>query len=275
MNNLIITSQGILQKTDDFTLESKDSQVIYEVLRIIDGIPLFVESHFERLINSFHIKGMQMDMDFSEFKRAIHELVKLNRTAVGNVKFEFAASANESRWAFQFIPHSYPSHHEYQNGVSADLLFAERANPNAKVIQNTVREMTNRMIEELKLYEVLLVDRDGYITEGSRSNVFFIKDEMFYTAPESKVLVGITRQKVIECLRQLNFELVEKSLSAAEISQFDAAFLTGTSPKVLPVRLIGKLGFNTQVSVLQKLMKSYDDKIYTYIEKAKAEDQFC
>ena len=76
MNNLIITSQGILQKTDDFTLESKDSQVIYEVLRIIDGIPLFVENHFERLINSLHIKGIQMDFDFSEFKRAIHELVK-------------------------------------------------------------------------------------------------------------------------------------------------------------------------------------------------------
>lgn len=112
----------------------------------------------------------------------------------------------------------------------------------------------------------------NYITEGSRSNVFFVKDEIFYTAPESKVLVGITRQKVIECLRQLNFELVEKAVSAAEISQFDAAFLTGTSPKVLPVSLIGKLRLNIQVLVLQKLMKSYDDKIDAYIEKAKAED---
>jgi len=131
------------------------------------------------------------------------------------------------------------------------------------------------MIEELKLYEVLLVDRDGNITEGSRSNVFFVKAEVFYTAPESKVLVGITRQKVIECLRQLNFKLVEKSVSAVEISQFDAAFLTGTSPKVLPVNSIGKQVFNTQTVVLQKLMKSYDESIATYIEKAKSEDQFC
>jgi branched-chain amino acid aminotransferase len=214
---------------------------------------------------------MQLEMDFFEFKSAIRELVKLNQTVAGNVKFEFSADSNERRWAIRFIPHSYPSWHQYQNGVSADLLFAERVNPNAKVIQHTVREKSNQMIKELKLYEVLLVDRDGLITEGSRSNVFFVKDEVFYTAPESKVLVGITRQKVIECLRQLNFKLVEKSVSAAEISQFDAAFLTGTSPKVLPIRLIGKLRLNTQVLVLQKLMKSYDDKIDAYIEKEKAE----
>ena len=72
-------------------------------------------------------------------------------------------------------------------------------------------------------------------------------------------------------MRQLNFKLVEKSVSAAEISQFDAAFLTGTSPKVLPVNSIGNKLFDTQLGALQKLMNSYDDRIETYIKKAKAE----
>ena len=273
--NLSITNKGVYQKSENSKDFLNSEHSVYEVIRVIGGVALFLDDHYFRLFKSAEIQGISLLLEFSEFKKKIADLVRLNAKPDGNIKCVFEVASGNNNWIFTFIPHSYPTPENYKFGVSADLLFAERANPNAKVIQNTVREKANRMIEELKLYEVLLVDRDGYITEGSRSNVFFVKDEMFYTAPESKVLVGITRQKVIECLRQLNFELVEKSVSAAEISQFDAAFLTGTSPKVLPIRLIGKLGFNTQVSVLQKLMESYDDKIYTYIEKAKAEDQFC
>ena len=58
-----------------------------------------------------------------------------------------------------------------------------------------IRERPVRLISDNKLYEVLLVDRNGRITEGSRSNVFFVKGNKFYTGPSAMVLVGITRKK--------------------------------------------------------------------------------
>jgi len=110
-----------------------------------------------------------------------------------------------------------------------------------------------------------LVDRDGMITEGSRSNVFFVKGDVFYTAPASMVLEGITRQKVIECLTKLAFPVVEQAVKGNEIDKFDAAFLTGTSPKVLPVSAVGKQMFDVRNNAILKLMDIYNQMIQNYI----------
>jgi branched-chain amino acid aminotransferase len=147
------------------------------------------------------------------------------------------------------------------------LLIAERENPNAKVIQNSVREKANQLILKHKLYEVLLVNGNGLILEGSRSNVFFVKDEVFYTAPASQILVGITRQKILECLNILDFPIIEEAINASEIDQFDAVFLTGTSPKVLPVRSIGNLIYNTKLPQVTKLIAQYNLLIDLYIQR--------
>jgi branched-chain amino acid aminotransferase len=191
--------------------------------------------------------------------------VRLNHIKNGNVKFVLAEFEKVNHWSFSFIPHSYPDANDYEQGVKAQLLFAERENPNAKIIQNVIRERANQMIADQKLYEVLLVDRDGLITEGSRSNVFFVKGNRFYTAPAYQVLVGVTRQKVLQCLTELGFTIVEEAVLASEINTYDAAFLTGTSPKVLPVRSIGKQLFNTQLLVVNELMNQYNSMIDNYI----------
>jgi branched-chain amino acid aminotransferase len=64
----------------------------------------------------------------------------------------------------------------------------------------------------------------------------------------------------------LGFTIVEEAVLASEIKTYDAAFLTGTSPKVLPVRSIGKQVFNTQLSVVKELMDQYNSLIDNYIK---------
>jgi branched-chain amino acid aminotransferase len=264
--DMMLTNRGSFQKSPSFENVIHSNQAVYEVIRILDGIPLFLEEHFARLVNSMQFQGWKLEMGFDEFRTKIYQLIKLNRRECGNIRFEYYLYGNKNSWAFSFIPHSYPTAEDYLNGVSTDLLFDERKNPNAKVVQSEIRERSNQMITNQHLYEVLLVNRNGVITEGSRSNVFFIKDEIFYTAPYSMVLVGITRQKVIECLKHLKLSIVEDAISISQLDNFDAAFLTGTSPKVLPISSIGNLQFETQLLVLQKLMKSYGKLIDDYIK---------
>lgn len=268
--DLILTNTGTFKKSqsDEFVIQS--NQAVYEVIRIIDGIPLFLNDHFDRFMHSMQIQDWKLDMEFDEFKFHIQQLIQLNHKETGNIKFEYFRLGEENSWLFRFIPHSYPTADEYMNGVSTDLLFDERKNPNAKVVQTEIREKSNQMISDRRLYEVLLVDKLGMITEGSRSNVFFVKDDIFYTAPSSMVLVGITCQKVIECMKNLNFSIVEEAISASRLEDFDAAFLTGTSPKILPIRSIGNLQFETRIIIVHKLIESYENMIDDYLGKEKS-----
>jgi branched-chain amino acid aminotransferase len=262
----IITNNGIADTFSIHEVAFHEAITVYEVVRIIAGVPLFLEDHFERLQNSMKIHGWQLELEYQEFKDEIVRLIELDRQITGNVKFEFTRNKDENNWRLFFIPHSYPTIEDYKNGVNVDLLFAERANPNAKVIQKTVRERVNQLIADKQLYEVLLVDQKGRITEGSRSNVFFVKNGVFYTAPASMVLIGITRLKVMECLVKLNFRIAEEAISVDRIGQFDAVFLTGTSPKVLPVVRIGNLNYSASNPSVLALIDEYNGMINNYIE---------
>jgi branched-chain amino acid aminotransferase len=164
-----------------------------------------------------------------------------------------------------FVSHSYPADEMYKNGVVCDILKAERENPNAKVLQAAVRQKANMIIEQKGCYEVLLADAGNCITEGSRSNVFFIYGNIIVTAPGSSVLLGITRQKAIELAGMLNIGVVEKEIPYSELQKFEAVFLTGTSPKILPVKKIDGFEFNVSGSILRKMINAYDALIEQYI----------
>lgn len=267
--NLILSNVGLINESSYSGISFHSDQSVYEVIRVIDGVPLFLEDHFERLKKSMKIQGLMFQMAFPDFKQNIAELVRVNQKMEGNIKFIYAVAEGNVHWAFSFIPHSYPNPEDYQLGVVTNLLFAERQNPNAKVIQAGIRNEANQMILDRKLFEVLLVDSNDIITEGSRSNVFFVKNDVFYTAPASMILEGITWKKVLVCLDELVFSIVEEAVSIHEISQFDAAFMTGTSPKILPIRLIGSQVFDVRNNAVVRLMESYDKMIQNYIRDEK------
>jgi branched-chain amino acid aminotransferase len=269
--NDVLTSGGWITAEDYRESFWEGENSVYEVIRMIDGVPLFMEDHFERLLVSAKLQALPFGLSPDKFRVLAKQLSERNFRTEGNIKFVCFDSNGQLHWAFRFIKHSYPTPEEYLKGVATGWLAAERRNPNAKVFQNSVRSRANEMMTTRNLYEVLLVDRNGMITEGSRSNVFFVKAGAFYTAPQTMVLVGITRQKVIDCIKSLNFEVIEKAVGQGEIGDFDAAVITGTSPKVLPIRSIGDLQFNVNHPEVRNLMDRYNQLIDEYIGKAKKE----
>ncbi len=143
---------------------------------------------------------------------------------------------------------------------------AVRINPNAKVLNIQARQKANNVIVEKKLFEVLLLDVNDFITEGSRSNVFFIKDNVIYTPPGKDVLQGITRKNILHICEQQNLSLIQKNIHLSELENFDAVFLSGTSLKVLPVKNIETHFFGTKNKTLQQLMDLYHVLIKQYIK---------
>ena len=144
----------------------------------------------------------------------------------------------------------------------------ERANPNVKQ-EAAVKTNAYKKIAETGVYEVLLVDHEKNVTEGSKSNTFFVKDGTIVTAMAQDVLCGITRLQIIDLIKELQIPLEERKIGLSELKTFDAAFISGTSPKVLPIRNVEDIQFNVNNDVVKRLAQAYDKQIAEYIQKHK------
>lgn len=235
---------------------------IYEVLRVENGIPLFLEDHLQRFYNSAQLAEKSIRFSENQINTFLKNLIEKIDVAIGNVLISCKINLK-----LFFITHNYPTIEMYRNGVSCGILKAERENPNAKVFQTSVRQRADQMLAENGFYEVLLADYFDRITEGSRSNIFFVSGKELVTSPGSKVLLGITRQKTIQLALDLNIPVIEREVNFSELNHFDAAFITGTSPKILPIKKIDGFTFNHQNKIVRQLMKSYDVLIAEYLKQ--------
>jgi branched-chain amino acid aminotransferase len=251
---------GELRSTDEF-IPSENAGGIYEVLRVLKGVPLFLDEHLKRFFQSAEIAGKTIRFTSAEIERFVWKLIKQNNVPEGNILL----SCKTNLKAF-FIAHKYPEINWYKTGVKCEILGAERNKPNAKVFQTSVRQMADDMIQHKKVYEVLLVDRLGRITEGSRSNVFFVKENRVLTPPADEVLLGITRQKTIGLIHSREIPFSEEAVFLKDLKKFDAVFVTGTSPKILPVSQVGDVNFNPQNEIVRLLIQEFDEMILDYIK---------
>ncbi len=251
-------------KEYDYSILYKGTS-IYEVIRIIDGKTVFFEEHYTRLINSANSLNIEIWLTKKEILHHMKELAGINNVSNGNIELIFHLEDKNRTFLCLFIENKYPNPEEYENGVPTDLYFAERNNPTIKSINLELRKQTINEIQIKDLFELLLVNKDGYITEGSRSNIFLIKDDIVWTTPVEDVLPGITREKVILICKGLNCQFIEKPIHVYDLTEFDAAFYTGTSPKVIPISNIGKLQLNPTHPILKNIIKAYDEMIYEHL----------
>ncbi len=238
---------------------------IYEVVRIDNGIPLFFEDHLKRLKTSFHIADKKLFYSDTEIKDQVDKLIEINKTDEALIRIVFSINGdNETDITIFQNRVTFPSTADYKHGISCLLQYSERDNPSAKIFNHKVRGKANNMISTQKVYETILVNSTGKITEGSRSNVFFIKNGVTYTTQDDKVLQGITRQKVVEIITSLNIPLHYTSVDIESLAEMDAIFITGTTPKVLPVNQIDEIKFKVNNSLIEQIMQAYDDMVDDY-----------
>ncbi|MBV7272278.1 aminotransferase class IV family protein [Clostridiaceae bacterium UIB06] len=237
----------------------KGGKSLYEVIRIIDGKPLFLQRHLERLKNSAKLTDLNIWFSEDDLKNKIYELVRINDTKIGNIKIIFKFGETNIFLAY-FVKHHYPNEDEYRNGVKTILYHGERENPNAKIINLSFREAVNKEIEEKNAYEAILVNKKGNITEGSKSNIFMIKNGKVLTAPLIDVLPGVTRGVVIELCSKIGLQVLEKNVDYMSIKDLDGLFISGTSTKILPIGRVDDIKFNSASNkVVLELMKKYDE----------------
>ena len=112
--------------------------------------------------------------------------------------------------------------------------------------------------------EAVLLDSEGFVSEGSGENIFLVKDGMLLTPAVTSCLDGITRATIIQLAKGFGLEVKEKSITRDELYIADELFFTGTAAEVTPIRMIdnrivgnGKIG-----QITEKLQTAYFDVVY-------------
>ncbi len=264
-----IILNGKAGKVEEIPAFNEKTVAIYEVLRVVKGIPLFYEEHVQRLLHSFKILDKQAFVIEPEIKRGLSELIKTNSRLDGNVKLSFSWDRDKTHenYAFFFIPHKYPGNYEMENGVNAIMLRADRQNPNAKKEDSNLRRLADQIIRRKKVYEVILVDSNGFITEGSRSNVFFLNKDEVFTPLSEKVLPGITRSKIIQVCSDAGIPIRLGGIKMDELSKMEAAFISGTSPGVLPLKKLDEWQFQADHPILRLIKEKYQELVVSYTQQ--------
>lgn len=244
---------------------------VYEVIRIIDEVPLFLEEHYERLINSAKLLGYKFSIPIENIKNAISNMLNINNVRSYNIKIVINSLEGSTQNLYYFFTKSvYPAPPMYVNGINTFLYSATRENPNAKVIYKNMREEIDMLLHKKECYEAILVNDKNEVTEGSRSNLFFIRNNMIVTAPSKDVLLGITRQRIISLCTKNNIKVLEEVIKANSINTYDACFISGTSPRILPISKIDDNIYKTDNVTLRKIIELYDSEIAEYINASTA-----
>ena len=86
--------------------------------------------------------------------------------------------------------------------------------------------------------EALMLDKNGYISEGSGENIFIVKDDELFTPSTEHCLNGITRQSVMQIAEDLQLKIFEKDIDYEYLLNADEAFFTGTAVEITPISKI-------------------------------------
>jgi branched-chain amino acid aminotransferase len=269
-NSKIVLNNCIIDYFRLMNYSNRNKTVIYEVVRVIDKKLLFIEDHLDRFVQSFKLSKSYLGITKKEIYNQLINLIEVNNLDFGNIKFEVQIDVQTYKQDFlaYIIPHYYPTQDEYLRGVNVSVLKATRNNPNVKKLDPSIRELSNQLIKNKQVFEVVLVNEYNFVTEGSRSNIFMIKDGVVQTPQNEDILPGITRQKVIKICNDLTIKCFQTNILLQDVFTMDAVFLTGTSPKVLPVKNIDDQSFNTNNPILKAIKGQYDQLVEDYLKNA-------
>lgn len=239
--------------------EFKD-EFLYEVLRYEDGVYLFFEDHINRLKSNLE-KYDKLYL-FDKAKLCLKSFIPVfNRRSV------MLIVESDDIYVTDFDIREVTDD-ERAHGVDTDLYEFYREEPDIKIYRKKFKEEIARKMEEEDLFEFLLV-RDGAISEGSRSNFYYLMDGILYEPPKKNSLPGVVKKNLYKLLKEeYSIEIRERELLKEDISNIDGAMLSGTGMDVVSIKRIGDKVFSGKD---YEFTLEIAGKFREYIEKYKSD----
>jgi len=220
---------------------------IYEVMVQINGSFFYEKKHLNRLKDGLSKIDINFDVDTlkPEIDRLLKEVNLTSKDCLLYIQITRGVAPRQHAFPKSIEPtvffYAVPKVLPDINPIHAKVITREDfrwSRCDIKMTSLLANVMLNETAMENNCFETILI-RDGFITEASHCNVFFVKDNVVYTHPANHLILnGITRIVIFELCEKLNLGLVEKAIPLNEITQMDEAFLTGTSTQIASIQQI-------------------------------------
>jgi branched-chain amino acid aminotransferase len=242
------------------------------------GTAIFrLKEHTQRLYNSAKIFQMKVPFDMDTIMNAQLEVVRANKLEscylrplvwIGSEKMGVSARGNTIHVAIAAWPWgAYLGEEGLAKGIRVKTSSFTRHHVNISMVRakasgyyiNSI--LANQEVTADGYDEALLLDTEGYVTEGAGENIFIVKSGKIYTPDLASCLDGITRDSVVTIARDLGIEVIEKRITRDEVYCADEAFFTGTAAEVTPIReLDGRaIGEGSRGPVTEKIQSLFFD----------------
>ncbi|MGL4605814.1 MAG: branched-chain amino acid transaminase [Iodobacter sp.] len=242
------------------------------------GTAIFrLHEHTERLFNSAKIFQMNIPFSFDEVFEAQKAVVRENKLVscylrplafVGSEKLGIAATGNTINVIVAAWPWgAYLGTEGLEKGIRVKVSSFTRHHVNVSMVR---AKASGYYINSILAHqeaaadgydEAMLLDTEGYVSEGAGENLFIVKKGKLYTPDVSSCLDGITRSTVITLAKEEGLEVIEKRITRDEVYTADEAFFTGTAAEVTPIRELDNrpIGTGSRGPVTERLQKRYFD----------------
>ncbi|MDH5668328.1 MAG: branched-chain amino acid transaminase [Nitrospira sp.] len=213
-----------------------------------------LQEHVDRLFDSAHIGMMAMPYDKKQIAEAIVETVRANRldacyirplVYIGYGAMGVHPGDNPIRVAIAVWKWgAYLGDDALANGMRACVSSFTRHHVNVSMTKAKISGyyvnsiMAKREAKAAGYDEAIMLDAEGYVSEGTGENVFIVRRGKLKTTPLTSILEGITRNSVIELARERKLVVEEERFTRDEMYVADEVFVTGTAAEMTPVREI-------------------------------------
>jgi len=285
--NKLIWKNGSFQKWDDTNVHILSHTLhygtgVFEGVRAYDtlnGPAIFrLKEHTNRLFDAAKKINIEVPFELDEIIHAQCETLNKNQLNAGYIRpiiylgneglglraKELSVNVAIAAWEWP----SYMDPEAKKKGISiAKSSYIQYENPlhSGNKIIGTYFQNTMALHEAIDkgADEALMMDANGFISEGSGENIFIVKDLKLMTPTKDHCLNGITRQSVIQIAKDLNYDVIEKNLTFDDLISADEAFFTGTAVEITPISKVDdiKIGHDGAGEITKVLQNKFDEVI--------------
>jgi branched-chain amino acid aminotransferase len=211
-----------------------------------------LDEHVDRLFASAHIFLLEIPYSKDEIKEAILRTIKVNRMkscyirplvyigygAMGLYPKDNPVRVSIAVWSWG----TYLGEKGLEEGIRIKTSSFIRNHVNANMTRAKVcgyyvnSQLAKKEAISCGYDEALLLDTEGYVSEGSGENVFIVRGGVLKTTPLTSILEGITRNSIIKIAGDAGIKTLEERFTRDELYIADEAFFTGTAAEVTPIR---------------------------------------
>lgn len=211
-----------------------------------------LDDHVKRLFNSAHIFLIDIPYTEGEIRKAILSTIKANKLKecyirpivyIGGGAMGLYPKGNPIQVAISAWPWgAYLGEEGIEKGIRVKVSSFIKNHVNSQMSRGKIcgYYVTSQIAKKEAIScgydEALLLDTEGYVSEGSGENIFISRDNTLKTTPLTSILEGITRDSIITIAEDLGIRTVETRFTRDEVYIADEAFFTGTAAEITPIR---------------------------------------